>query len=735
MKLFILVVLMSLSVVASALPIDSTTARCVAVNFWKHHTLHDKDTLNWMEVSGQLGVRNMYVYQSQGGFVVVAANSVSIPILGYGFDSSPDFSNIPEPFLAWLDDYAFEIDWAIQQSYEPSIETQREWKSLIEGVGVRHASKGDIPPLLRTQWGQSPYYNALCPYDYNSSQYCVTGCVATAMAQIMNYWKWPVKGTGRHSYMSEYGELYVCFDSAYYQWDLMPSEIDYYSSNAAINAVATLMYHCGVALNMSYRTSSEGGSSAYTCDAPDNMPLARDVFSMYFGYKPIKECAIRSRYNDAEWSSLMRKELESGRPIMYSGSDGTSGHAFILDGIDATGRFHINWGWRGSYDGYFSLQALNPGGGGDGANQSGNYMRSNSAIMGIQPKGVMSCNPSQLTFDNVGGSFSAVIASDIREQTPWRVTTDADWVTVTPAQGVIGKDTMEVEIFVAPQVNDTVIICDTSEAEQCDTTITIASPRSANVYISQGKINSKILVSQGECSVVDSFPMEEHFESDLACWNVIGLDDMNTDYLGVQNDVGIAFDSLHFFGFSSMNNAGSYGQYLISPRLSLPWGGVLDFRYRRLFSYTESFMVLVSKTDGQLQSFTDTLASISIGSSGWKSRRIQLPAGAQYLAFLYNSNHQRRMAIDAVSIAANPAPEPQGIATVTRKSSVRVMVHNRHIRLSDCDNKPVQLYDMQGRIHYATSHYVEGQSISIPITGVYLLRVGDDAAVKVVVFD
>jgi hypothetical protein len=159
----------------------------------------------------------------------------------------------------WLSEYDREIKWAITQGIEPTDDTKAEWKALSN---ARKAQQAEVivAPLVKTEWSQSPWYNNKCPYDSKAGSRCVTGCVATAMAQIMKYWEHPKKGRGSHSYESSYGELTADFGNTTYDWANMPNDLGILSSNTQINAVATLMYHCGVAVNMNYGTSASGAN-------------------------------------------------------------------------------------------------------------------------------------------------------------------------------------------------------------------------------------------------------------------------------------------------------------------------------------------------------------------------------------------------------------------------------------------------------------------------------------------
>lgn len=178
---------------------------------------------------------------------------------------------------------------------------------------------------------------------------CVTGCVATAMAQIMNYYKYPSVANGSWEYNTASLNIYqkLAFDTISFDWNKM---VDVYDNNATTEQkaeVAKLMHTCGVSVSMDY--GSDSGASSY------NIPYA---LCHYFGYNPNILLKKRDYYPDEEWRRMIMDELEAGHPILYSGQ-GTGGHQFILDGCDSNGLFHFNFGWKGYYDGYFELDAVN----------------------------------------------------------------------------------------------------------------------------------------------------------------------------------------------------------------------------------------------------------------------------------------------------------------------------------------------------------------------------------------
>ena len=205
----------------------------------------------------------------------------------------------------------------------------------------------------------------------------LTGCVATAMGQVMKYWNWPDTGVGEHSYIeNEYGLLSANFGATTYDWEHMPNSLTSSSNSTEVEAVATLLYHCGVAVNMDYGTYAQGGSGALH-EAAGNLtvPCAENALRNYFKYSPALWNIVRFDFTDDEWATLLKNEIDHLRPILYTGNDPSTyvGHEFICDGYDTTGFFHFNWGWSGDANGFFSLGNLN------------SFDSHQNALIGIEP--------------------------------------------------------------------------------------------------------------------------------------------------------------------------------------------------------------------------------------------------------------------------------------------------------------------------------------------------------------
>jgi len=345
-----------------------------------------------------------YIYENANGegWVLVAANDVAHPILAYSETGHFRTDNQPANLKVWLNGYNRQITRAEQDdNYVANEEVQNEWRTLRKGVSPKKATPV-VSPLIKTGWDQgSPYWN-LCPQK--SSSRCYTGCVATAMAQVMNYHQWPKKGTGSHTIPGT--SRTADFGNTTYDWDNMLDTYGSSATNAQKNAVATLMYHCGVAVDMQYGTASEGGSGAYTIDfngywSGEGKMCAEKALTQFFGYK---SSTVTGYYRDGsaedgmrswtkpEWIAMLKEELDAQRPIMYAGAgyedpndeETGYGHSFVCDGYDSSDKFHFNWGWSNSCDGYYDVDALEPSEPGSGGG-NGEYNLEQDVIVGIIP--------------------------------------------------------------------------------------------------------------------------------------------------------------------------------------------------------------------------------------------------------------------------------------------------------------------------------------------------------------
>lgn len=355
----------SLLLVAILLVFNSLFANPVDVNHAK--SLAEKFVKANFELRQNLNVELEYIVSSDSNepcfyvfnvgehaYVMVSADDCVRPILGYSEEGAFDKENIA-PGLKFMMDAAKEsLTYVVNSGIAASPKVAEEWKSLkSHGMLAKSRAKA-VGPLCKTKWNQSWPYNKFCPEQsasFASNGHVVVGCAATAISQIMRYWEHPTKGTGQHSYYdANYGLQTANFGQTTYQWDLMPEMLNANSPEEQIDAVATLCYHTGVALDMQYDYNGIGSGTMST--------YVRDAMKNYFGYV---ECEYTIKNNSTTWSNFLKNSIEMGYPVYYSGQNpdpDAGGHAFVCDGLDENGLFHFNYGWAGSGDGYFAPEAI-----------------------------------------------------------------------------------------------------------------------------------------------------------------------------------------------------------------------------------------------------------------------------------------------------------------------------------------------------------------------------------------
>lgn len=318
----------------------------------------------------------VYVFTNndEEGYLVLSADDMAYPLLGYADEGSFDYDNIPPAMLWWLNEYSRQIEYARTNGSKSAMaEALAQYRT--EAARLNRES---VVPLIKTQWDQGEPYHNNCPLYGETRTY--TGCVATSMAQVMNYWKYPERGKGNISYLCSNLQKKLSLNLALKKFDwnnmLETYRPGYYNDTQA-NAVAYLMKACGYAVSMEYGTDSSGALAMNV----------RKALIKYFGYDGNMLYTLRDYYSSTDWNEMMYKNIKNVGPVIYGGGSNLGGgHSFICDGYDnETGLFHFNWGWTGMSNGYFSLDALNPDALGSGGGNGGGYNFTQDAVFGIQP--------------------------------------------------------------------------------------------------------------------------------------------------------------------------------------------------------------------------------------------------------------------------------------------------------------------------------------------------------------
>lgn len=272
------------------------------------------------------------------GFIVVSADDRIMPVLGYTSSGACPRFNVPDGLELWFDAIRYTIKRNILSS---------------EGDPFVVIPSPRIEPLIKTRWGQLQPYNLKCPFDSVHNDGTMSGCIAVSMAQIMNYYRWPEKGRDSIRYLTRSHKINMSANMSdfVFDWDNM-SERYRFRRKQLIgpkeNAVASLMYACGLASKMDYCTKrSISGIDLQTVALRNN-----------FDYNPNLNIKTSLDCTPTEWFGLLYNDLSDGHPIIMSYANRKSGHNFICDGYDGNGLFHVNWGWEGLYDGYFVLSSL-----------------------------------------------------------------------------------------------------------------------------------------------------------------------------------------------------------------------------------------------------------------------------------------------------------------------------------------------------------------------------------------
>lgn len=336
-------------------------AEKVAINFYAEkkslNVLSEYKSLNPTLAHKSVidGLPVYYIFNfTGGGYVIVSAEDAVFPVPGFSLTGYYEHSYCPPAFLHWMEDFERQIVFIRKNAFNKNTDAEMEWKRLLNADFddiVYKINVKTVAPLIHTTWDQGKYYNDFCPYDVNGpGNHVWAGCVPVAMAQIMNYYRWPKQGIGSYSYFHpDYDTITADFENTFYYWNEMPSQLNSYN-----DALAELLFHLGVSVDLDY---GPGGSGMYN-------HKAAYALRTYFGYSQQTEYVFRDTCS-LNWKNIILQHLDNGIPLYYAGWADTvnvSGHAFVCDGYQDTNYFHFNWGWSGAYNGYFIIDNLTPAG-------------------------------------------------------------------------------------------------------------------------------------------------------------------------------------------------------------------------------------------------------------------------------------------------------------------------------------------------------------------------------------
>ena len=334
---------------------------------------HDRDKMKLMRTIHTAGdaPAEVYLFTSvNNGYLVVSADDSAPALLGYGDNAPASEADIPPAMQYWLEEYGRQIA-AGRSAGKHTGTHQRE--------AVTEDERRSLGPLLTTKWDQEAPYNGMCPEV--EGMHCVSGCVATAMAQVMNYHQWPPKGSGSKTYtftpyQTDVNDITLTCDfaSVEFDWDNMLDTYNPPYSEAEGKAVAQLMYAAGVSVDMAYGPYVSGAMTQQAAEA----------LVTYFDYDKGITVLYRDLYGIEEWGEVLYNQLDKYGPVVYAGANNNGGHAFVCDGYSTDGYFHFNWGWSGISDGYYLLTALAPPSQGVGGS-SGSFNYIQRIIANVRP--------------------------------------------------------------------------------------------------------------------------------------------------------------------------------------------------------------------------------------------------------------------------------------------------------------------------------------------------------------
>lgn len=394
-KLFFIFTMLLSTVVLMAKPVSEQQTLMFATDFF--HQQGGKGDLKQIPDST---FKYLRFYQSvdNTGFVIMSADDCVLPILGYSIDSPLNLNNMGANTLHWLKQYDRQIAWHIENKTESLLWTLQKEENKKNREET--AKSYNTANLMTTTWSQSPYYNNQCPYDQNAGTRTMVGCTATAMGQIMKYWKHPKRGMGSYSYVHpHYGTQSADFSDTIFDFVAMPNILTAASPSNQVDAVALLLHRCGIAVEMYYGVNA---SSAVTNGINEiGYRSAENAYREHFKYMHTLHTVSLEDYDDSAWVALIKNEIDHGRPVHYDSREMYTGggHSFICSGYDNTGKLYFNWGWNGYANGYYQIGQLNPN-----ITGSPHFNLYNKAIIGIEPD---TSNASQTTITLVANILNA----------------------------------------------------------------------------------------------------------------------------------------------------------------------------------------------------------------------------------------------------------------------------------------------------------------------------------------
>ena len=465
-----------------ALSVSLDKAEIVAENIFSSRNQNTTFVILETETIRYNNINLYYVFHlDPKGFIIVAADDRSVPILGYSFDNNFSSNNQPDHIKWFMDGFQNQIRETILNNDAQLFDIREKWDMYLNGQ-IPDVRDRSVSPLLSARFDQGTTWNAMCPYDSDGpSDHALVGCVAVSMAQVMYYWKYPEYGTGSNQYYHpSYGSISANFNT-FYDYDNM-------NPNIGTEASQKLLFHAGVAVEMGY---GPDGSGAWVVGGN---PSAYHSMKNYFQFRNDMDYIYPYQYSDTQYRQLLQDELNNNRPIIYRGYGSDGGHAWNIDGYQGD-EFHCNWGWGGYNNGYFPLSTL------------GGFPGDQAAIIKIQPEDLNIPNIVMNSFivsETVGDGDAVAnpgevidIVMEIENMIPW-------------------VDATGIELIIESQSDDIYILNDAiflDELASGNTISTISSPFSIavsdNADLGPHDLSVSVFaVGTGSEVFTDTFPIE-----------------------------------------------------------------------------------------------------------------------------------------------------------------------------------------------------------------------------------
>jgi len=454
-------IIISSATIVRADEVNIKDAGKVAVSFF-YEKVNQFKTVNYNDITitdSYTEERNSeavyYIFDiNNNGFVIVSADDASHPVLAYSFEKSHSTVNNSPEYNYWMNNYSRQISDMKAKNLQADNKSEELWNHYISSApsDLRTAKDKAVVPFLMTKWGQGKYYNKFTPYDPAAmdDNHVPTGCVATSIAAVMFYYRYPENGQGSNTYNAnnsqwgygDYGYLSANFENTTYDYDQMLLTYDSHSGEACTQ-VSTLMYHAGVSVRMMYGPDGSG----------TGMDDALNAFKNFWKYSSAIQLKERAGTIPSQWLSYLTSNLDLKKPIIYAGRDnspGGGGHAWMCDGYQGTDYFHFDWGWDGSDNGFYYLNNLNT--------SNGNYSDDQEALINIYPK---SSYPTNCTGQkDISGTTGTIV--DGSGKSDYEDNIDCQWLIKPPVDDSINNITLKWHEFDTESGQDIVTVYDGS---------------------------------------------------------------------------------------------------------------------------------------------------------------------------------------------------------------------------------------------------------------------------------